>query len=227
MENVTSTFGYIYIVHEREFINANLHIYKIGNTESIARRLPQYPKGSHLKFCVQTCNFVAFEKDIIKLFDDKFVQKKDIGREYYEGDVISMITTIASMVENYNESDNATISTEPAHDLQMLWFLHHISKVTSCINDIMTYTFEYLFAMFLRVQGETTISKDLFRKYMNKIGREVGITTCIKGKHEIYRFFPNSLSEMLRLDKYSPLIPCPYLDLQRNVLKVLRGNNNK
>lgn len=224
MENGVSTLGYIYIVHEREFINANLHIYKIGNSESIARRLPQYPKGSNLKFCVQTCNFVAFEKDIIKLFDDKFVQKKDIGREYYEGDVICMITTIASMVENYNvsihEADNPSISTEPAHDLQMLWFLHHISKVTSCINDIMTYTLEYLFAMFLRVQGETTISKDLFRKYMNKIGRDVGITTCTKGKKEIYKFFPNTLSELLLLDKYSPLIPSPYLELQRNVLKL-------
>lgn len=215
MENVSSTLGFIYIIQEREFINARLNIYKIGYSESIARRLPQYPKESELKFCVQTRNFVAFERAVIKRFDVQFKLRSDIGREYYEGDLCDMIISIASMVREHNETgvedNNVAISTEPAHDQQIVWFLHYISKVTSCINEVMTYRFEYLFAMFLRVQGETTISKELFRNYIHKIGREAGITTCTKGKLEIIRFMPMTLSELLLLDKFTPLIPCPYL----------------
>ena len=40
--------AWIYLIHEREFIKEKKHIYKIGRTKNIAKRLTQYPKGSQM-----------------------------------------------------------------------------------------------------------------------------------------------------------------------------------
>ena len=40
--------GHIYLIQEREFMNANQNVYKIGRTKDINQRVKGYPKDSRL-----------------------------------------------------------------------------------------------------------------------------------------------------------------------------------
>jgi hypothetical protein len=80
-----------YIIQEREFIGTN--IYKQGkSTQENTKRPGQYPKGSKLHLYLNTpdCHFV--EKENLNLFKEKYIHRKDIGEEYFEGDLEEMIS---------------------------------------------------------------------------------------------------------------------------------------
>lgn len=90
--------GYIYILHIREFVNQNVDIYKIGRTDDIIRRFEEYPKGTVIKYCVFVHDTVLFEREIIKQFKDKFMQRRYLGLEFFEGDLNSMGVVIQDYV---------------------------------------------------------------------------------------------------------------------------------
>lgn len=96
--------GYIYLIQEREFYNKNEPVYKIGRIEQLDnKRIKNYPSGSKL-FIQLICNDChKNEKTLIETFKEKFLQRKDIGREYFEGDVSSMIDTIFFIVRNIDD----------------------------------------------------------------------------------------------------------------------------
>ncbi len=83
--------NYIYILRLREHYNTNQNIYKIGKTRQEAlKRFNSYPKGSQL-FCMYDCiNCDTCEKHLIELFKQKYIQRQDIGTEYFEGDITQM-----------------------------------------------------------------------------------------------------------------------------------------
>ena len=86
---------YIYLLIEREFINAKQSIFKVGKTtQSNNKRIKQYPKGSMLLYQSICQNCGNIEKQIIKKFKEEFKQRKDIGTEYFEGDYKIMIDII-------------------------------------------------------------------------------------------------------------------------------------
>jgi hypothetical protein len=86
---------YIYLLQEREFIKTKENIYKIGKTTQLNHeRFKCYPKGSKLLIQTICCNCHIFEKELIKLFKDKFIQRIDIGIEYFQGNYMDMILTI-------------------------------------------------------------------------------------------------------------------------------------
>ena len=93
------TTNYIYLLQEKEFIKTN--IYKIGITQEIN----QYPENSIILFQIY-CNNISEEeiiKQIIKQFTENFIQRKDIGDEYFEGDskkMINMINIIYLTIKN-------------------------------------------------------------------------------------------------------------------------------
>lgn len=98
--------NYIYILQTREFINAKKKIYKIGKSgQENLKRFISYPKGSKLIMQVicSDCNIV--EKNIIKLFKEKYTQKEDIGTEYFEGDVNQMMDDIYNECKKYKETN--------------------------------------------------------------------------------------------------------------------------
>ena len=82
--------NFIYIIKEREFINSNQNIYKIGKTINPKQRLGSYPKGSQV-YLIQPCRDCdVAEREILKIFKYKFKERKDLGNEYFEGDVMNM-----------------------------------------------------------------------------------------------------------------------------------------
>jgi hypothetical protein len=92
---------YIYIIREREFRRLKEPVWKPGMTEheTIQKRFGQYPNGSELIFAARVSDAVAAEKELMKLLaaHGGLIHRKDIGREYFEGE-LDVVYGIASMV---------------------------------------------------------------------------------------------------------------------------------
>jgi len=100
--------NYVYLLQVREFIKTNEHIYKVGRTKKEnLERFNQYPKGSVLLFQQICNNSIIIEKQIIKIFKEKFTQRRDIGNEYFEGEYRNMIDIIHSTIKNEIEPNNS------------------------------------------------------------------------------------------------------------------------
>lgn len=87
--------GAIYIIWEREFITLSQPIYKIGKTKQKGlKRFNAYPKFSSLMSILQSEDITRDERYLVNLFKGKYTQRRDIGREYFEGNIIEMIEDI-------------------------------------------------------------------------------------------------------------------------------------
>ena len=101
--------NYIYLLQEREFIKTNESVYKVGKTkQENLTRFYQYPKGSLLLQQSVCSNCDLMEGNIIKIFKTKYIHRKDIGNEYFEGnwndmkeDIDNCLNTFAKNVINY------------------------------------------------------------------------------------------------------------------------------
>jgi hypothetical protein len=92
----------VYLIHTRELHALQKLIYKIGRSHHIHSRIKHYPKGSKI-ICILNCeNSIFCEKELIKIFKEKFNQRKDYGTEYFEGDKKLMIREIFKFIDNQN-----------------------------------------------------------------------------------------------------------------------------
>ncbi len=82
---------YVYLLQEREFIKLQENVYKLGKTkqENLCR-FYQYPKGSRLIIQTSCYDCHKLEQQLLELFRTEFVQRTDIGSEYFEGNPIKM-----------------------------------------------------------------------------------------------------------------------------------------
>lgn len=91
---------YIYLIQLREFIKSGEQIFKIGRTKQPNfRRFYQYPKESVILFQIICNQSEQIEKEIIIKFKKKYVFRKDIGNEYFEGNFINMIDDIYKIIK--------------------------------------------------------------------------------------------------------------------------------
>lgn len=98
---------YIYLLQEREFVNAGENIYKVGKTkQENLHRFYQYPKGSELILQRQCNDCDMLEKLLIKYFISKYIHRTDIGFEYFEGNDLDMVKDINNMIENGLDDEN-------------------------------------------------------------------------------------------------------------------------
>jgi hypothetical protein len=89
---------YVYLIQEREFIQLDKPIFKIGKTKQPNfTRFTQYPKDSALIFQSACYDCDICEKEIIQIFKKKYQQKKNIGTEYFEGDYTCMLSDICDI----------------------------------------------------------------------------------------------------------------------------------
>lgn len=120
--------GYIYVIIEREFIKTNEKIYKIGKTgHEKFKRFNQYPKNSILLYYQKTNDYENMEKQILLKLKEKFIQKKNIGNEYFDGNIVEIVKEIIEIIfsnceeyiteskeeiKNYYESINSKFKTD-------------------------------------------------------------------------------------------------------------------
>jgi hypothetical protein len=93
----------VYLLIEREFLQSNCPIYKIGrSSQENDKRIKQYPKGSRLICLINVEDSKFMEKEIFSLFKHKYVQRRDIGSEYFEGNGVMMRKDIFDMAMEYD-----------------------------------------------------------------------------------------------------------------------------
>jgi hypothetical protein len=105
----TNLNQFIYILKEREFVKSDEEIYKIGKTRSLTNRIGDYPKGSKIKLIYPCEDMNTIEKELLLLFDDKFIRMTDVGREYFRGDINVMV----NLVTNHITSKTSEMEVEP------------------------------------------------------------------------------------------------------------------
>jgi hypothetical protein len=104
-EDVKHIFQYIYLIQEREFVKTNEKVYKIGKTKQPNfERFKQYSKDSILISQISCLDCDVCEKQLIQIFKVKYLQRTDIGTEYFEGDYNSMNIDIMSNIKAQLES---------------------------------------------------------------------------------------------------------------------------
>lgn len=93
------------MLQEREFVNSSENIYKIGKTKrSINERLGGYPKNSKLIISRNINKYSDIIEIIIKkIFSIKYLNRKDIGSEYFEGNVNKMTKLLNNIVDKPSE----------------------------------------------------------------------------------------------------------------------------
>ena len=92
---------YIYLIQLREFIKLKEPIFKVGRTTQYNfKRFYQYPKGSTILFQMICEDSNKTEQEIIINFKKKYILRKDIGNEYFEGNFINMIDDIYKIIQN-------------------------------------------------------------------------------------------------------------------------------
>jgi len=112
----TMACNYIYLLQEREFIKTNENIAKVGRTsKENLTRFYQYPKGSKLILQSDCEDCKKCEKIIIQMFKILFIQRDDIGLEYFEGDFNEMKKIINKVIEHESTAPNKN-AIEFIHD---------------------------------------------------------------------------------------------------------------
>ena len=96
---VVIKFNYIYLMIEREFIELNRNIFKLGKTKQESnKRLSAYPKGSHLMFHMACIDCDKVEKILLNIFSRLFIPMKEYGNEYFQGNHYEMIKIIYNTI---------------------------------------------------------------------------------------------------------------------------------
>lgn len=95
---------YIYLLHEWGFFNVKEQepIYRIGKSKkNDDSQFKTFPVASVLLLQTICHNSDTCVNEIVQCFKKKYIHRKDIGNEYFEGDYISMIHDINLIVSKY------------------------------------------------------------------------------------------------------------------------------
>lgn len=138
---IMSKQGANYMAHLREFRNSKQEIYKIGGTERpVVERIRDYPKDTMLIVYANVLNHQESEQELIKIFDIKFINRPDIGREYYEGNKNDMINEFLFVTRKYQtisgENQVVNIIVKPSNILPIITNLPPLLKQGTLQNKI-------------------------------------------------------------------------------------------
>ena len=172
----------IYLIHEREFINKNESVIKIGRTNNIAKRFLQYPKGSRLLFSIyiNSADLITMENQLLYKFGGVFRARADIGREYFEGDVNEMIKAIVEDVkydEQKQEEDIIFKKKDPT--IALMDYVNENREIFSK-SIIPSKYFYNEFLEYIKIK-----SYDLHVTH-TKMSRD--LSKCYDVKHKVHRF---------------------------------------
>lgn len=140
---------YLYLIRKREFYNLSAGVFKIGKTrQSIEKRMGGYPKGSQILAIVPVQNCDESEKRVLKIFCEKFKQRRDDGSESFEhNDPRDMIEIMMKEFYCNNLGDQSIIS---------------VPKIAIKKSDISTTLFEEIKKSIWRTQKQSDSFRNSF-----------------------------------------------------------------
>lgn len=101
--------GHIYILREREFITGQ-NVYKIGITRNIVKN--KYIKGSDILIIQYIDNVQCVKRGLINKFAKDFIARKDIGSDYFQGNLKALVSTFFNYINTFDNEDLSLISTK-------------------------------------------------------------------------------------------------------------------
>jgi hypothetical protein len=90
---------YLYLIHPRNLEKNDVCIYKIGRTYDLENRLNVYPSNSVVYRVTRVINCYYAETRLISTFHKNFTHRKDIGKEYFEGDLSDMVECMQILID--------------------------------------------------------------------------------------------------------------------------------
>lgn len=131
--------NYVYIIKEREFLKTNENIYKLGRTaQNGLKRFNSYPKGSELIILRKCVDCKKYERELILLFKNKFILRKDIGREYFEAEEDEIVNEFNDYFSNCQPKkkgiSNRALNLKPKKKLQKIKKIKNIKKCKQIFN---------------------------------------------------------------------------------------------
>ena len=117
--------GYVYAVHEREFIRLNENVFKVGRTKHLARRMKDYPKGSLMICATYVSDDSKAEAMLLDGLRGHAKLRPDIGREYFEVSKVVLLTQVmfvacAFQIENTEPPRQQDVHEEQEDDASLL-----------------------------------------------------------------------------------------------------------
>ena len=99
--------GYIYLIREREFVNSNQNVFKVGRTiqktpTCYLERLKDYKRGSQMLSVIHVdCDDCEHIESKVKDVFNKMFKRHNDGHEYFEGDPKTMSMVINAIYADY------------------------------------------------------------------------------------------------------------------------------
>lgn len=166
--------GFIYLVCEREFVANGQDVYKIGMTENILKRMRQYPKGSRLLFTIYTDDVKIHEKFIINKFCIDFKARPDIGREYFQGNVCSMIDYICKYINSHAQVVETVHEAKKEADASIV-IMEYVDESRDILNQA-TLKSKELYASFLDwVDGKHLLNVITHHQFTKELKKSFGV----------------------------------------------------
>lgn len=88
----------MYLLKEREFCSLNQPVYKFGFSNDFTGRMKNYPKGSIVLMSKRVNDGRQVEREVMCALCKRFKQRKDLGREYFEGPLREILAVCDAVV---------------------------------------------------------------------------------------------------------------------------------
>lgn len=176
-------YNYLYLLHEREFINTNENIYKFGRTsQPIYNRIKSYPKNSIILYIREICplDCITIEYEIIKHFKELnscIEQKLEYGYEYFKGNYNTMIKKINEIINYY------LVYRDKNRIINFLLSEQTFKKQQKCI-----YSFDDLYDLFKLYNNNIDCSKEKFNFELHFIFDDISKFRKLKFPIRIAKF---------------------------------------
>lgn len=193
----TLQFGYIYLIREREFLQANQNVYKVGHTVQRGaslqlRRLQDYKKGSELCFVRQVIHTMArdVETEIKKEFKASFTKHFD-GHEFFYGSMEDMIDIINKHCVAIRQSQLIPVvhdiqDNNSWHENDVRFFLKDYINVNTT-KDVEFQELFLAYKLFYTNSTRVMTKKDFYRT----LQKHFCIHTALVNRREIVKFQPD------------------------------------
>lgn len=104
---------FIYLLQTGYSLRYNEGTYKIGRTKrKFGVRAGEYDKGTEVILSLMVDDGLAVENKIIHKFDKIFVKRRDLGSEYYSGDV-TIMSEIIKLIVSMRINEQAALIQKP------------------------------------------------------------------------------------------------------------------
>jgi hypothetical protein len=180
---------YIYIIKEREFINTNEDVYKIGSTKSVIENMSHIPRGSNVHMLVKVQNATKTEEEIVTQLKKckSLIHYSCIGDEYFHGDIITIINIASQaivLLRDEESEDDDTSSCESADESA-----EEEVNEKACSDPVVLIS-RHIFSRKEELQGQSIDSVDFYTQVMSSVNLPCHFTynkfAAILTKHRIY-----------------------------------------